>query len=609
MGEELSRKSFLKGAGLLGAAAASVGVTGCSSQEAVSSVQSDGVDAPAAELAETAGDDCTVIKYTWEIKPEEPTEFIDEIDCDIVVVGGGIAGCCGALAAATHGANVHVLEKSNEVGLSRELTYSFNSQLQQKAGIVFPQEMRDALFAGYYQSTNTMTCCAGVVQDNQWQTARFLDTAGPWMDWLAPLLIEQGIDVHVACTPQEYPNIPFAMSYGVGGNPPDDWQGAMWKAGEKAGAVYDFETAGYMLTQNENGDVTGIIAKNPDGYVKYNTSKGVLLSAGGISRDEDMMKAMFWGNDRITKNFAYPSHTGDAHKMALWAGAAIDEIFWGDPFTTSIVDQRPSRVGSTTDYAGFDDTWPSCPGVGQLGMLWLDIAGRRFCNENGDLIEGTTAILNQEKGQCWTLWDSAWESKVGNLIPEGDVACWGRMVTWFAMNTQEQIDQDVIDGITIKCDTLEEVAEKTGMDYDIMMENIEYYNKCCAKGRDPDHGKDAAWMTPVDTPPYYVAGMGMAQCITRGGVHVDREQRAINKETGRTIKGLWAAGTCAGGCFGFQRMLGSVPIGQNSAWRAVLDMLGEEVPETWWPTIDEIAAQDPAAAEALVTQLQAAGMM
>lgn len=586
----LSRRNFLRGVAVMGAAGAAT-LAGCSGNKTPEpkapepqGAEPEASKAPVADAAPAApvDDNVKTIRYTWEVKPEEPTEFVGEVDCDIVVVGGGIAGCCGALKAADAGYNVHVLEKSNEVGLSRELSFSFNCKLQKEAGIVFPRAMRDELFNSYYQMYKTDSCCAGTVQDNQWQTAQFFDTAGPWMDWLAPILIEEGIDVHVACIPGEYEQIPFAMSYGRGGNPPDNWQGAMQRAVEKRGGIFDFMTAGYMLTQNAEGDVTGIIAKTADGYVKYNTKLGVLLAAGGISNDADMMEAMFWGYDRIIKHFAYPSHTGDAHKMALWAGGAIDEIFWGDPFTTSIVDKRPSRVGSTTDYEGFDDTWPSCPGVGQLGMLWLDIAGRRFTNEMGDLIHGTTAILNQEKGLCWTLWDSAWQEKIGHMIPEGDIPCWSKFVTWFAMNTQEQIEQDIADGITIKCDTLEEVAEVTGMDYDIMMENIERYNKFCAEGYDYDHLKDPAWLTPIDTPPFYVAGMGMAECVTRGGVHVDIHERAINKETGRTIKGLWAAGTCAGGCFGFQRMLGSVPIGQNSAWRAVCDMIGEELPQTEW---------------------------
>ncbi|MBQ9955449.1 MAG: FAD-binding protein [Eggerthellaceae bacterium] len=600
MKESMSRRSFLLGASVLGVGAAA-GIAGCASgtQEDPSPEAADG--APVADEPE-----CTVVKYTWEVKPEEPTEFIDEIDCDIVVVGGGIAGCCGALAAADKGAVVHCLEKSNEVGLSREMSLAFNCDIMKQAGVILPREVRDAMLSMYFPYGTTQTSGACVIQDNGWQTTQFIDTSGPWMDWFAPILVEEGIDVHYANLPGEYEGIPMAISYGKAGNPPDDWQSAVWRAAEKRGAIFDFETAGYMLTQNEAGDVTGIIAKTPDGYVKYNTSMGVLLASGGISRDEDMMKALFWGNDRISKHFAYPSHTGDAHKMAIWAGGTIDEVFWGDPFIcTTFVDQRPSRVGSQTDYEGFDDTWPSGPGVGQLGVLWLDMAGRRFTNEQGDLVGTIQAILNQEQGQAFALWDSAWESKVGHLIPKGDVPAWSKFVTWFAMNTQEQIDQDVIDGITVKCDTLEEVAQVTGMDYETMMENIERYNAYCAEGYDWDFSKDPNWMAPIDTPPYYVSGIGMAECVTRGGVHVDRHLRAINKETGRTIKGLWAAGTVASGCFGFGRMFGSVPIGQNAAWRAVYDMMGEELPKTDWMTLADIAAVDPAAAEAIGAQLAA----
>lgn len=571
----LTRRGFLAGITAAGiTAAAGVGLAGCGSTEAEGSGEAS---------SGSAG-------HTWDVAPQMPSaeEIVETIDCEIIIVGGGISGVCGALLAADKGINVHVLEKANKVGLSREMSIGWNSQFQKDIGFIVDRETKDAILSQFYASTSVQLGAIGQIQENHEHSVAFMNTAGRMIEWLAPILIEEGIDVHIAADPLEYGN-PMFFSYGVAGNPPDPWNEAAQTAAEKRGAVFHFLTAAYMLVQDDAGRVTGVIATNTDGeYMLFNASKGVLLSAGGIGSDPEMMDAYFWGNERITHQFNYPSHTGDMHKAASWIGAGLDTLYWGDAFLCSTnKDARITRVGSTTDYHGFDDTWPAAPGVGQLGVLWLDVAGRRCTNEMGDIMVKATRPLSLPKGQVWAIWDGAWESKFGGLIPQGDWATYSPFVTWFAMNTQAQIDEDIKNGVTIRCDSLEQVAEVTGMDPEIMMQSIEDYNAACLAGYDEVFHKDPAWMTTVDTPPFYVAGIGYGNCVTRGGIWTEGHLRVVSTE-GKTIPGLWAAGTTAGGVWGFGRIMGSVPLAQNTAWRAVHDILGEEPPEVDWPTRAEL---------------------
>jgi FAD binding domain len=55
-----------------------------------------------------------------------------------------------------------------------------------------------------------------------------------------------------------------------------------------------------------------------------------------------------------------------------------------------------------------------------------------------------------------------------------------------------------------------------------------------AKGHDDDCPKEAMRMRPVDTPPFYAAGIGAAITGTRGGVKINADMQVLDKK-GRVI--------------------------------------------------------------------------
>ena len=69
--------------------------------------------------------------------------------------------------------------------------------------------------------------------------------------------------------------------------------------------------------------------------------------------------------------------------------------------------------------------------------------------------------------------------------------------------TQEQIDQDVADGITIKCDTLEDLAKELDIDPDTFKATVERYNELCENGEDVDFGKPSKYMKPIKQAPFW----------------------------------------------------------------------------------------------------------
>lgn len=97
-------------------------------------------------------------------------------------------------------------------------------------------------------------------------------------------------------------------------------------------------------------------------------------------------------------------------------------------------------------------------------------------------------------------------------------------------------------GMAYKADTLEELAEMTGMDIEILMRNINDYNAACAAGEDTLFYKNPAYLYPYDLegPFYAVVGCVMSY-NSLGGVKVDELMRVADTQD-QPIPGLYSAG-------------------------------------------------------------------
>ena len=102
---------------------------------------------------------------------------------------------------------------------------------------------------------------------------------------------------------------------------------------------------------------------------------------------------------------------------------------------------------------------------------------------------------------------------------------------------------------TFKADTLEELAEKLGItDTAAVVESVKRYNECVAAGKDLDFGKEAKWLTAIDTPPFYGVRTGAWFLATLDGVTIDTNMHPCD-ENGDPIEGLYLTGNDSGGFF------------------------------------------------------------
>jgi 3-oxo-5alpha-steroid 4-dehydrogenase len=104
-----------------------------------------------------------------------------------------------------------------------------------------------------------------------------------------------------------------------------------------------------------------------------------------------------------------------------------------------------------------------------------------------------------------------------------------------------------------KGNTIEAAATAAGLDPEGVRKSVDAYNRI-ASGQDTDpFGKDAEYIDPIETPPFFVLDCSITSkawplpCITMGGLMVDQRTGQVKNESGGVIKGLYAAGRTAVG--------------------------------------------------------------
>lgn len=405
----VSRRDFLRGAGTVGVAAGAMAALGGA-----------GV-AVAAEEAAEAGENAygLACDTTWvPVRkaacpgPRGPVGFedreiaADELaateDCDLVVVGAGIAGLMAALKGAEEGASVICVEKMTRGRGCFECFGAVNAKCQEGTEINKVHLIDEMHRAAYWR-----------VRPEPIRT--YVDRSGEATDfWQA--MLDKGANGFVITKVEQAPSsngMPAVTPlidtelgfYDSPCLPPD----AGVRSGysgiyvclemQEVAKQYDnlelrFSTPAVQLIR-EGDRVAGVIVKNPDGsYGRINAGKGVILATGGYDANPELMEAWTRPEDYATSSWWNPGWgtTGDGHLMGIKVGAQMDpcpqpvmNFRWGNP--DSFFDAR---------------TWNAI----YFGLM-INPEGKRFVRE--DLpFQGVSNAQNAQPGYgagCFQVFD------------------------------------------------------------------------------------------------------------------------------------------------------------------------------------------------------------
>ncbi|MCC8102909.1 MAG: FAD-binding protein [Clostridiales bacterium] len=303
-----------------------------------------------------------------------------------------------------------------------------------------------------------------------------------------------------------------------------------------------FGTKGSYLLQSEDGSVTGFVAKDDDGYIQVNCSKGVVLAGGGFGGNEEMCKdllpyvyALCAEDENVT---SFMDRDGTAIQMGYWAGA---------------------RMEAEIPTMNYDSNF----GPTVFSALWLNKDGKRFMNEAiaGQEITGFS-MARRFRGKMCAIFDNTLETQVltgppahGWIDYANSVKVESTLATFEAAYGKgaEGYDSGGNAGGSMyyAADTLDELADYLGYEGDAkeqFLATIEEYNAMCDAGADTEYGKDPHFLFPVREAPFYAvlssSSLGIPM-VTTGGLITNDEYQVLDKAY-EPIPGLYAAGNCCG---------------------------------------------------------------
>lgn len=510
----ISRRNFLKfgATAAVASAASAAALTGC---------------APASKAADKSASTTTSAadKDAWLGQAPTLTEkdCKETIETDVVVVGYALAGSMAVYGALKNGAKVTVLERNGAAHIGG-MTISFlNSETQKKAGLPVYDKIKvcnDMFNLTQYRSDMKLNAVwanrSGELLDNLVK-----DYLEPKHQFYNPMSLE-------GLFPDPTQEITSYISTGVGFSEKTDiltdFTHNFHAYLEEQGADVHYSTRGEVLVQDETGRVTGIIATNKDGdHIYFKAAKGVIMCSGSFGANKDMMHRFYpsYFADWALENNSYNAYMGDdpvdetmddglGHQMLCWAGAEMEEFNgWASWQTTA---------------------WRSFP------YLLVDTNGERFMNECTSLLT-SAHIIADLPGHGNYVWQ---------IIPTNDF----QMPSSFGYNKEDAAKMfDIEKTEHYEADTIEELAEKIGVDPETLSKTVKRYNELCEAGEDTDYMKAKRYLDPIDDGPYQAWKMTYLFYCTLGGVRCNEHLQVLDKDR-KPIPGLYAGGNTVGYRFG-----------------------------------------------------------
>lgn len=460
----------------------------------------------------------------------------EELEADVVIVGGGGSGMTAAMRASELGLKVVLVEKmpfmGGAISISGGNQVVMGSQLQKDAGVT--DDTAESMVQDFMKNGANLNVpeLIDLYAQNVGATSDWLQSKGVTFNTEGGLhkLAEYSHDRELA--------------YTGGGSGAAE---AMRTAVAKTGATVLLNTRATELLA-DGGAVVGVKAESSS--VEYTIrAEAVLLSTGGYGNNKDLL------NDEMSQALYYGpvSSTGDGLLMAEKVNAATRLMEYGKRYPNGI---EVSEGIAKSTIGGNIKAWT-------MSAILVNSAGQRVVNEKASNRTILETELKEPGQQLYLLMDqetfTEWVPRLSEAgISEADV--------------NSYLEQNgATTPVFIRGNTLEEAAKTAGIDPAALQATVERYNGFVKAGVDQDFGRAADFMTmEIGAGPYYLVEQKPRFATTMGGLVVN-EDLQVQDTNGQTIAGLYASGEVVGGVMGDDS-----PSGANNGWAVTSGKLAME---------------------------------
>lgn len=492
-----------------------------------------------------AGGDEAVAAFQTPVEPEPWSDEPVELECDVCVIGTGIAGIVTALSAQEAGAKVVMLEKMPFWGgISQTSNGCFNipnveapdgAEAAEERYIDYTLRMNCATMQGQgvtgdytacdqYPDRDLMHMLAyNAYDDVQWFIGQGANLAKygvvpigdqSWMERLTFLFV----------TENGYFDPPHCASRGFK---------TLFDKLEENGAELYLETAAQRLL-TDGGRVCGVYAEGPGGHYTVNAG-AVVICAGGFGASSEMVE-QYAPSYAGELNVTAVGNTGDGIRMAVEVGAATydDGLMMGNGGHTVVTD--------------YDMIHPYDDGETPYTAMYVNPQGLRVNSETPAVYQGGSTYVNPDsRDYYWVIINEA--NAAGIELSEEKAALAADGYGSLHEDNYLVILEDHLaagDERFFKDDTLAGLARQIKVSPNTLRYTLNRYNAFCEEGVDEDFSKAADYLVamPEEEGPWYAVKAYVQYFGTIGGIKINTSIEALDAD-GNPIPGLYAAGETA----------------------------------------------------------------
>ncbi len=449
-----------------------------------------------------------------------------DAEYDVVVIGGGGSGLSAAVQAAKNGNTCAVLEKEDKTGGSSSFAEghaAFESDEQIKRGIKVSKKQG---FDTYMQYSH-WNADARIV-------SRFVDNAATTIKKMRDELGARYESVEITAPDQPGELVTWHLPEGEVAHIVELMQADAIRRG-----VDLFMSTSATEILKQDGKIIGVKATDCDGAEVLLGAKAVVVATGGYANNPEMIDK--YAKNPVGKNLinvGNEGNTGDGINMVLKAGGALNSnigtllLF---PF------MRDKTITSHTNAAGFQPNF------------WVDEKGERFVNEAVGLNFGHAGDMTAALPNA-SFWSIISGEMIDKMVNEGNDVGLGIYIRNYEklINLPNEIKADAADESrrnVFAADSVEELAEKIGVNPQILKAQVDEYSVYCDGGEDKKFYKPAKFLRPIKKAPFYAVKMEPGIMITMGALKINEFMQALN-ESDEPINGLYVVGCDAGGLYG-----------------------------------------------------------
>jgi fumarate reductase flavoprotein subunit len=469
-------------------------------------------------------------KWTYHV-PLEPIplkEIKENYTADVIVVGAGTSGKAAALTAAENGAKVIQIDRHITFRYSGGHIAAIDSRLQKQAGV--KNDVDDII--------RQLMRSGGNYPDQRWYRL-WAEHSGPTLDWVMDITDKEGIKTNLYQWPRpswydakkeyypDYPVTHFQTSATSKGLDHSLSLNNLQKQALQKGVVIHYQTRAMQVVREENGRVTAVIAMNKNGdYVRYNAVKAVIMCTGDYGNNPWMMQKYC------------PQGADIALAVNIYMTRNQDLLDAPEPLDTGDGYQMVMRIGGVMGAGPHAPMAHATAGpLGNAPFLRVNIDGERYENEDVTAQAIANQFNKQPLKKAWQIFDGKWQEEVTHMgIGLG---------RFYEVNEKMLTDFKTL---SIKADSLEELAEKINVPVKTFVATVARYNRMAENGRDTDYGKNPARLTTISKPPYYAGATRQEFLVVLGGLNTNLKMQPLDADR-KPIPGLYLAGNMVGNRF------------------------------------------------------------